>query len=175
MTNKYTNIISKWAFATFGGFIAAFEPISAFIFVCFLALFGDVYTSVKLGKRINKCYPDKASGKIQSRKIGQVITTTIKLLFMLYLAYQIDILILCNPELYITKTTAGIFCFSQIWSMLENESSFSNKKWAKILQKIMIDKTVRHLDLAKNTFDILINCKNDNYNIKRPKRNKKGI
>ena len=175
MSNKYANIIGKWIFATFGGIIAAFEPISAFIFVCFLALLGDVYTSVKLGKRISKCYPDKASGKVQSRKIGQVITTVMKLLFILYLAYQIDILILANTALYITKTTAGIFCFSQIWSMLENESSFSNKKWAKILQRIMIDKTIRHLDLEKNTFDTLKTCKDANTTPRRRRRNKKNI
>lgn len=175
MCNKYTNMINKWLFTTIGGVIASFEPISAFIFVCFLALFGDVYTSIKLGRRISKHYPDKASGKIQSRKVGQIITTIIKLLFMLYLAYQIDILILSNTDLYITKVTSGIFCFSQIWSMLENESSFSNKKWAKLLQKIMIDKTIRHLDLAKNTFDMLTNFKNDSSSIKHPKSRKKRI
>jgi hypothetical protein len=59
--------------------------------------------------------------------------------------------------------------------MLENESSFSNKKWAKILQKIMIDKTIRHLDLAVDTFDTLINCKNDNRNSRCIKYTKKRL
>lgn len=175
MINKYANNVGKLLFSIAGGILAEFQPISAFIFVCGLALIGDFYTSIKLGRRISKQYPDKASGKIQSRKVGQIITTIIKLLFMLYLAYQIDILILSNTDLYITKVTSGIFCFSQIWSMLENESSFSNKKWAKLLQKIMIDKTIRHLDLAKNTFDMLTNFKNDSSSIKHPKSRKKRI
>ena len=175
MTNKYANNVGKLLFSIAGGILAEFQPISTFIFVCGLALIGDFYTSIKLGRRISKQHPDKASGKVQSKKIGDLITTICKLLFMLYLGYQIDIAIVCDSALYVTKTVAGIFCFSQIWSMLENESSFSNKKWAKLLQKIMIDKTIRHLDLAKNTFDMLTNFKNDSSSIKHPKSRKKRI
>jgi len=45
---------------------------------------------------------------------------------------------------------AGIICFEQAWSILENESSCRGEKdgmfW-KILQKIMIDKTERYFDI----------------------------
>ena len=175
MINKYTNIIGKWLFSIAGGILAIFEPIQAFVFVCGLAIIGDLYTSIKLGMRVSKQHPDKASGKIQSSKIRNSMTTLLKVLFALYFAWQVDVCILCDSALYATKVTAGIFCFSQIWSMLENESSFSNKKWAKILQKIMIDKTIRHLDLAEDTFDTLINNKNDNRNAKCIKYNKKRL
>ena len=175
MINKYTNILGKWLFSIVGGVLAVFEPIQAFVFVCGLAIIGDFYTSIKLGRRISKQHPDKASGKIQSSKIGQLMTTLLKVLFALYFAWQIDVYILADTALYATKVTAGIFCFSQIWSMLENESSFSNKKWARILQKIMIDKTIRHLDLAVDTFDILINRKNDNKHTKCIRYNKKRL
>jgi hypothetical protein len=45
---------------------------------------------------------------------------------------------------------AGIICFEQAWSILENESSCRGEKegmfW-RLLQKIMIDKTERHFDV----------------------------
>lgn len=175
MINKYANNVGKLLFSIAGGILAEFQPISTFMFVCGLALIGDFYTSIKLGRRISKQHPDKASGKVQSAKLGQLITTICKLLFMLYLGYQIDIAILEDTALYVTKTVAGIFCFSQIWSMLENEASFSNKKWTRILQKIMIDKTIRHLDLSQDTFDTLTNNKNDTNHSKCTKSTKKRL
>lgn len=47
----------------------------------------------------------------------------------------------------LTKIAAGAICFWQIWSILENESSCSDAKWAKIAQKILVDKTSRHLNI----------------------------
>ena len=41
---------------------------------------------------------------------------------------------------------AFAFCMIQLVSVLENMSSCNNAKWAKLLQKILIDKTARHLD-----------------------------
>jgi hypothetical protein len=46
------------------------------------------------------------------------------------------------PEIF-----AGIVIFWQLYSILENESSCNDAKWAKVLQKIMIDKTERHFDV----------------------------
>jgi len=40
-----------------------------------------------------------------------------------------------------------IFCVLEAWSILENASSCNGSSWAKVLQKIMIDKTERHLDI----------------------------
>ena len=100
MINKYTNIIGKWLFSIAGGILAIFEPIQAFIFVCGLAIIGDLYTSIKLGMRVSKQHPDKASGKIQSSKIRNSMTTLLKVLFALYFAWQVDVCILCDSALY---------------------------------------------------------------------------
>ena len=40
----------------------------------------------------------------------------------------------------------------EIWSSLENESSCNGKKWAKLLQEIMVDKTERHFDIDLSKF-----------------------
>jgi hypothetical protein len=47
----------------------------------------------------------------------------------------------------LTKVAAGAICFWQLWSILENESSCNGAKWAKIMQKILVDKTSRHFDI----------------------------
>lgn len=47
----------------------------------------------------------------------------------------------------LTKVAAGAICFWQLWSILENESSCNGAKWAKVMQKILVDKTSRHFDI----------------------------
>ena len=47
----------------------------------------------------------------------------------------------------LTKVAAGAICFWQLWSILENESSCNGSKWAKILQRVLVDKTSRHFDI----------------------------
>jgi hypothetical protein len=47
----------------------------------------------------------------------------------------------------LTNIVAGAVCFWQVWSMLENESSCNNARWAKIAQRILVDKTERHFDI----------------------------
>lgn len=41
----------------------------------------------------------------------------------------------------------GWRCIGYHYAMLENESSCNDAKWAKVLQRIMVDKTERHFDI----------------------------
>lgn len=50
------------------------------------------------------------------------------------------------------KLAAGLVIGWEIWSSLENESSCNGKKWAKLLQEIMVDKTERHFDIDLSKF-----------------------
>lgn len=58
-------------------------------------------------------------------------------------------------EVPLSYIVAGIICFEQAWSILENESSCRGKEegifW-KLLQKIMVDKTERHFDINLDEF-----------------------
>lgn len=150
---KNDSIFYKFLFTLIGGIAAIFQPISAFILICLMALLGDVYTAYCLDRRVRKKYPTKAYGKFRSVKFGKLINTLIKLLFVLYLSHQVDTYILTGLDHYMTKFSAGVFVGWQFISMLENESSCSNKRWAKILQRILVDKTIRHFDLDKNCLD----------------------
>ena len=57
-----------------------------------------------------------------------------------------SILVMFNG-LYLANYVSLVFCFIQIWSILENESSMNDKPWAKIAQRIMVDKAERHFDI----------------------------
>lgn len=64
-------------------------------------------------------------------------------------------------DMYLANITAGAFCMVQVLSILENESSCNEAKWAKALQKILIDKTKRHFDIDLSN---LTNKENENTN-----------
>ena len=139
----------------------SFEPIMAFLGLCMLALVGDVYTAYRLNRRVAKLHPTKSEGKFTSKKFERVVTTFCKLLFMLYLASGIDSLVVRGDQFFAVRLATLVFCVCQIWSILENESSSKGGKWAKVLQKIMIDKTTRHFDLKEDAFDAITKQKND--------------
>jgi hypothetical protein len=63
------------------------------------------------------------------------------------MAYFIQVHITDGLPVDLTKVAAGAICFWQLWSILENESSCNGAKWAKIMQKILVDKTSRHFDI----------------------------
>ena len=58
-----------------------------------------------------------------------------------------DTYIIVGIPIKLTNIWAGVVCFWHIWSMFENVSSCSDAKWAKIIQRIMVDKTERHFDI----------------------------
>ena len=63
------------------------------------------------------------------------------------LAYLMETYIFEGLPVKLTNVVAGAVCFWQFWSMLENESSCNDAKWAKIAQRILVDKTARHFDI----------------------------
>ena len=73
--------------------------------------------------------------------------TLIKIYVLIILAFLIETYIFEGLHIRLANITAGAVCFWQTWSILENESSCSDEKWAKILQKILVDKTERHFDV----------------------------
>ncbi|MBS7409460.1 MAG: hypothetical protein KIG59_00675, partial [Muribaculaceae bacterium] len=97
-----------------------------------------------------KAPPDKVSEegkKFKSSKVEKVLITLIKAYALIIMAYLIQTHITDGLPIDLTKVTAGAICFWQLWSILENESSCNGAKWAKVLQKILVDKTSRHFDI----------------------------
>lgn len=128
------------------GVMAMLEPLGAFVFVCFLAVIFDCYSAFRLSVRVKKRY-GKSSGKFQSSHAKRMISTFFEIAGVLLLVFVIDKTVLGFEEMYLTKLVSGIFCFLQLWSILENASSESNSKWMKPLQKILVNKAERHFDI----------------------------
>lgn len=140
--------IYKWLFALLGGVTAVLCDTAMFIIICSIAICMDCYTSWELSKRVKAKFPHAASGKFKSKNAKKIIPTMLEIYSLILLAYLIDHYVLTMfSGLFLANFVTGIFCFIQVWSMLENKSSCNGSKWAKVMQKIMVDKAERHFDI----------------------------
>ena len=150
MTNSINPIISaigKNLTGCFGAIVAFLHPTIPFILICTLAVLFDCFTAWSLSHRVKKKFPEAADGKFKSNYAGRVFVTLIKVYALVVLAFLIDTYIFPDLAMHLPNIVAGTVCFWQVWSMLENESSCNDAKWAKIAQRILVDKTERHFDI----------------------------
>lgn len=140
----------RWTLTLAGAVLAALEPTLPYIGICTLMIFADCYTAWQLSRRARKHHPKKVGKdgkKFKSHHFGRVIGTLLKAYALIVMAYLIQMHITDGMPVDLTKVAAGAICFWQLWSILENESSCNGAKWAKTLQKILVDKTSRHFDI----------------------------
>lgn len=140
-----------------GGFLTAlicnaFLTIAPLAVLCFVLVIIDCITSWRLACRLRA--QGKSSGKFRSDKFGRaVIEMAIIIPTALLIAHFVQLYIFEGSNFHLPQITAGVICFWQIWSILENMSSGGREAvWAKALQKIMIDKAERHLDIDLTEF-----------------------
>lgn len=145
----------RWLFTALGAIIAILEPTLPYIIICTIMILADCFTAWQLARRARKYHPDKVSDdarKFKSQHFGKVIMTLIKAWALIIMAFLMQRHITDGLPIDLTKVAAGAICFWQIWSILENESSCNGAKWARILQKILVDKTSRHFDVDLSDF-----------------------
>lgn len=140
-----------------GGFLTAlicnaFLTIAPLAVLCFVLVIIDCITSWRLACRLKA--QGKSSGKFRSDKFGKaVIEMSIVIPVALLISFFVQLYIFEGSNFHLPQITAGVICFWQIWSILENMSSGGRDAvWAKALQKIMIDKAERHLDINLTEF-----------------------
>ena len=127
-----------------------FQEISMLVVVCTLAVIIDCISAIKLAKRVKKT--GKGTGKPTSAKGKKILSTLLSIYTLIMLSYLIDMYVVTMFEIYLENIVAGIFCFWNLWSILENESSANNARWAKVLQRILVDKAERHFDIDLKEF-----------------------
>lgn len=140
-------ISGKYIVGMIGAVCAFLEPTVPFILICTLAVLCDCYTAWALSRRVKNKYPGANDGKFKSNYAGRVFLTLLKVYALTVLAFLIENFIFEGLPVKLANIVAGAVCFWQIWSMLENESSCNEAKWAKIAQRILVDKTERHFDI----------------------------
>ena len=69
---------------------------------------------------------------------------------LILLAYLVENVVFEGMNMRLPNIAAGAVCFWQLCSILENEASCNNSKWARIARRILIDKTARHFDIDLN-------------------------
>lgn len=137
----------KYLIGVLGAVLAFLEPTVPFILICTFAVLCDCYTAWALSRRVKKKYPGANDGKFKSNYAGRVFLTLLKTYALIVLAFLIENFIFEGLPVKLSNIIAGAVCFWQIWSMLENESSCNDARWAKIAQRILVDKTERHFDI----------------------------
>lgn len=140
----------RWLFTFLGGVLAILEPTLPYLIICTLIIFADCYTAWSLSRRARKAHPDRVSEdgkKFKSHYFGKVIETLAKSWVLIIIAFLIQVHITDGIPIDLTKVAAGAIVFWQLWSILENESSCNGAKWAKLAQKILVDKTSRHFNI----------------------------
>lgn len=148
--NAYSDTLLRWIFTALGSIAALFAPAMPYLLICTALIFADCYTAWSLARRVAKAHPQHATAdtaKFKSHHFGSVIVTLIKTWTLLCVAFMIETHITSGLPVDMTKIAAGAVCFWQLWSILENESSCNGSRWAKVLQRILVDKTSRHLDI----------------------------
>lgn len=141
------SVFGRILFACWGAIVAVMEPRLPIILICYAAVFMDCYSAWTLSRRVRNKFPGKSDGKFKSDHAGRVFITLIKVTALIVLVAHMEDYILTDIPVSLTKIVAGAICFWQIWSILENESSCNDAKWARIAQRIMVDKTERHFDV----------------------------
>jgi hypothetical protein len=138
--------------AFFSALSVAFEEVLPLVILALIFVIIDCITAWRLSRRVHAggCNDGKkgSCGKFKSAKMAKtVIELTIVIPVGLLLAYFVQQYIFQGLDIRLPQIFAGIVIFWQVWSILENESSCNGAKWAKVLQKIMVDKTERHFDV----------------------------
>ena len=143
----------------FGWFVGEFHPTFPLIIVAIIFIVYDAWTAYQLDKRVHKMYPDKTQrrdAKFTSFAFGKVIRSTIpKRLWLIILAYIVEHWVFLHVSIPLSYIVTGVICFEQAWSIFENESSENPSSWAKLAQKVLVNKAARHIeDIGKAMGDM---------------------
>ncbi len=137
--------ILRWVFGGIGGLYAYIQPTYVYLLVCIFAILLDCFFAWDMARRVTKKYNLPSDlGKFQSKKRGKVFFSTLpKVYGLILLAYFMDQVLIPFQELYLANITAFSFCGWEVYSCLENWSSENMNGFARLLQKIMVNKAER--------------------------------
>ena len=146
--------LMQWLTSIVAGFIMAVETSIDFFVPCLIAVILDVISAYALGRRVHKKYPDKSDGKFKSEYKWRILATMIIAWLCIILASYVDVNVRHSDDGLAVRFAVAVFLFYELWSCLENWSSENDKPIAKAMQRIMVNKVERHLNVPLS--DILM-------------------
>lgn len=152
----------QYATSIFGGLLLAFETSLDYFIPCLLAIALDIFSAWMLSRRVHQKYPDRCDGKFKSEHKYKVMITLAVMFVVLTLAAFVDMKVRRSDDDLAVRAAMGAFLFYELWSCLENWSSENDEPFAKALQRIMVNKAERHLDVPLS--DILLKEGKENHN-----------
>ena len=144
----------QWLTSIGAGLLVAVETSIDFFVPCLIAVILDVISAYFLGRRVHQKYPDKSDGKFKSEYKWRILATMIIAWLCIILASYVDINVRHSDDGLAVRFAVAVFLFYELWSCLENWSSENNKPIAKAMQRIMVNKAERHLNVPLS--DILM-------------------
>jgi hypothetical protein len=140
-------LLTKYVLAMITASIAFIEPTFNFLYAIVAVITIDCFSAYNLNRRIRRKFPNYAKGKLESKKALKMIYTIGKVYGVILIIWFIEKNIIKDLSFDVTKYVAALFCFIQLISVLENESSCNDAWWARALQKFLMDKSKRHFDM----------------------------
>ena len=151
---KLAQKLLQYASSLFGGLVMAFETSIDFFIPCLLAVVLDVISAWFLGRRVHKKYPERSDGKFKSEYKRRILYTMLIVWLCIILANYVDIAVRHSDDGLAVRFAVAVFLFYEVWSCLENWSSENDQPIAKALQRVMVNKAERHLNVPLS--DILL-------------------
>lgn len=157
--SEYIHFVIRWIFVGLGALFSVLEPTVPFALICIFAAFLDCISAWRLARRTKRHHPEIPDkyihDKFESERLWNMFPKLIVLYGCIVLCHFIDHYIYPFLDLYLPNAVAGAFCFRELWSILENESSENHNSWARLAQKVMVNKAARHIeDLGKAMVDM---------------------
>ncbi|MEG1585986.1 MAG: hypothetical protein RR346_03850 [Bacteroidales bacterium] len=130
------------------------EDVFPLFLLCVGFILLDTASACQMQRRLRRINPnhDKNLGKFRSDKFKDTISTVLYLMLALTLSGAADKLIFHGEENLFPRFITGLFVGWQAWSFLENISSGRDAPWAKLLQRIMVDKAERYTGISFEEF-----------------------
>lgn len=151
--------------AVAGWLVGVFEPTFPLLIIAIIFMVYDSVTAWKLSVRVHKAYPKKKpeKPKFSSYLFRKVVSgTMLERLTLILLAFLLERWVFVHVSLPLSYIVTGVICFEQFWSILENESSCrpdEDGMFWKLLKRITIDKTARHLEIDKDELEKIVKKK----------------
>ena len=139
MNNCTIKIFSAAAAGVIGNFVDRFVPLAV---VCTALVFADCVSAWQLSRRAARA--GSGDGKFSSRKAGRVFVTLVRVYAVLMLALAVDMAIVQSDSVSVSRFVAGAVCLWQALSILENEASLNDSRWASVARRYLVDKAKRH-------------------------------
>lgn len=114
--------------------------------LCTVMVAWEAITAYNAMRRVANAGGNKNVGKKNfSKRIGKVINTLIKIYSFLLLAAFVDAVLPSPFSTSVLNIATGAVVVWQALSILENESTCSNAKWAAMARRFIIDRVRRFL------------------------------